>query len=582
MTPLVCAGLTLGTFQGAAALNLQNDRRRDSVTAALAQTLPDASTGPMCPLCGGHPAAPAWTAPDGARSAYCCGDCGLTFAWPPVEQDFTDIPEIFYYNDFETLDLDGSFLFADVSAAIGRRVALGMADEGRMPAILDAGCGAGHSLLSFRAHGWTVEGVDPWKAVTAIGRKYYRLPIHTGRIETAAIAPESKDVVLAQDVLQFQAAPKRFLAAALAALRPGGLLYLTVPNFGSTACRREGWNHPHFSPGSYLSYFTAETMRRLMEEAGFYRIQISYYGGPEGDERLKVLARRAIATALDWPDLADEVPDAELPPLDRRNAVPMRLTEEQEFWRENGYLIVPGLIPDKIIDRYYAVRRQVSFEQGWSSCTPYLDVPEVRDLCLYQPLCDKLESLIGEPVGLHLNLTGWVSTERDWHQDDYLNPPEVNGHYIAAWTALDRISPDAGPFEFVPGSHRWPIIRQSKVLAQLGYKNGNDPDWPWESERLLTPFFEEQIKQRGARIERFLGNRGDVLLWHARLLHRGSLPARPGAERRSMIAHYSALTHRSDMPVTRRHPDGGWYFVPGANPMARFRRFVRPLFRRRG
>jgi ectoine hydroxylase-related dioxygenase (phytanoyl-CoA dioxygenase family) len=189
-----------------------------------------------------------------------------------------------------------------------------------------------------------------------------------------------------------------------------------------------------------------------------------------------------------------------------------------------------------------------------------LDVPEIRDLCLYKPLSDLLEHLIGEPMALHLNLTGWVSTERDWHQDDYLNPPEVNGYYAAVWTALDRIQADAGPFEFVPGSHRWPVIRQKKLLERLGDPEGNDPGWPWRSEALLTPYFEREIKRTDAPVLRFLGNRGDVLIWHARLVHRGSLPQRPGAERRSMIAHYSAVSRRSDMPPVRRHPGGGLYF----------------------
>jgi len=536
---------------------------------------PDSAARPRCPLCDTVPGAPAWTAPDGMRAAYGCGECGLTYCWPRIEQVFSDIPEEFYYNSFETLDLDGAgFLFGDVSAALGRRVALGFDRDGQMPALLDAGCGAGHDLLTFRAHDWSVEGVDPWNVITAIGRKYYRLPIRSGRLETADIAPASKDVVLALDVLQFQADPKAFLAAALKALQPGGLLYLTLPNFDSAASRRDGWNHAQFSPQTYLSYFTADTIRRLLEESGFYRIQLRYYGGPEGDERLRVVGRRAIATELAWADLSDEPDDADLPPLDRQQAVPANLSPEQEFWRENGYLIVPGLIPDDLIDRYCAVRRKVSHAEGWNTATPYLDVPEIRDLCLYPPLCRKLEELIGEPVGLHLNLTGWVSTERDWHQDDYLNPPAVNGHYIAAWTALDRIGPDAGPFEFVPGSHRWPIIRQAKVLKLLGEHWAEDESWPAESERVLTPFFEDQIKQRGGRVERFLGNRGDVLFWHARLLHRGSLPIRPGAERRSMIAHYTALSRRNDMPVSRRHAGGGHYFVPGAKPDSLLRRLL--------
>lgn len=535
---------------------------------ALAHAQP-AQDLPHCPLCGTAPGAPVWSQPGEIRTAHDCSECGLTYVWPRLEQDFPTMPEIYFYHDFDSLDLSGSnALFGDLSAALGRRVALGFDRGGQMPSILDAGCGAGHALLSFRAHGWSVEGVDPWKVVTAAGRKYYRLPIHDGRLETAAIAPDSKDAVLAQDVLQFTADPKAFLAAALKVLRPGGLLYVTIPNFGSAASQREGWKNGDFIPTAYLTYFTPDTIRRLLEEVGFYRIQVSLYDGPEQDRRLRVLARRAIATEIGWSDLSEDVPDYDLPPLDRDTPPARPLTPEQSFWRENGYLVVPGLIPDDLIDRYCEIRRHVAHAEGWHSPTPYMEVPQIRDLALYQPLCDKLEQLLGEPVGLHLNLTGWVSTERDWHQDDYLNPPEVNGHYVAVWMALDNIASDCGPFEFVPGSHRWPIIRQSKVLDLLGHPDATDPYWPAESERVLTPFFEDQIKRRGVPVERFLGNRGDVLIWHARLLHRGSLPLRPSAERRALISHYSALTRRSDMPVKRRHPGGGWYFLPGAKMRA--------------
>src|SRR5262249_39436113 len=145
-------------------------------------------------------------------------------------------------------------------------------------------------------------------------------------------------------------------------------------------------------------------------------------------------------------------------------------------------------------------------------------------------------------------------------------------HYAAVWTALDQIEPDAGPFEFVPGSHRWPIIRQTKILDLLDYADGSDPHWPWESERLLTPFFESEIKLGDAKVERFLGGKGDVLIWHSRLLHRGSLAERAGAERRSMIAHYSAVRCRPDMPRVRQHRGGGLYFVLKGNVVPSSRR----------
>ena len=514
-----------------------------------------------CPICRKLLGSEIWTVSNPERRVYRCDACEFTFIWPRVEQDFSDLPEEAYYGDWEQLDFSGvNFLVRDVCAAQRRRAGLGRAGAVGPPTVLDAGCGAGHVLTHFRAQGWNVQGIDPWSAVVAIGRRYYRLPIQAARLEYAKISPSSQDVVLSIDVIQFLAEPRDFLAVALLALRPGGLLYVTVPNFGSGESRREGWNWRHFLPLSYLNQFTAGSIRRLMETVGFESVRSKPFGGTEGDGFLRVTAFKPVLANLSWEGLSDAVDDEELPPLDRNTVRVASLSREQRAWRENGHLISPGLISDQLIDNYCRARRLV---EGYTSSTPYMHVPEIRDLCLCKPLADLLEHLLGEPMGLHLNLTGWTSTERDWHQDDYLNPPWVNGHYAGVWIALDRISPDSGPFEFVPGSHRWPIIRRAKVLKLLGYEDGDDPYWPWESERLLTPFFEREIEMQGLRPERFIANKGDVLIWHSRLVHRGSRPERVGAERRAIISHYSAVRLRRDMPVVRRHPGGGLFFELG-------------------
>lgn len=216
-------------------------------------------------------------------------------------------------------------------------------------------------------------------------------------------------------------------------------------------------------------------------------------------------------------------------------------------------------MPDELIDAYCR-----AFNGGWGIGTPYETEPTIRDVCLYPPLTNLLHSLIGEEMGLHLNLTWWRSTERDWHQDDYLNPEGVNGHYAAVWFALDDIHPDSGPFEYVRGSHRWPLIRRSKVLEAMG-EDGSDPDWPWRSEALLGPLLEEwaSIYRADCPREKFIAKKGDVLVWHSRLMHRGSRPNVPGMERRALIAHYSAIAKRPDMPRWATHPGGGRYALFG-------------------
>lgn len=268
--------------------------------------------------------------------------------------------------------------------------------------------------------------------------------------------------------------------------------------------------------------------------------------------------------AVKLADLCIEPSDSDVPYLDRKDTGSHSQEAFQNSWIMNGYVILPKFYPSNILDAYSAVREKAD---GWEyMTTPYMVVPELKDLCCYGPLQEMLTRLIGEPMGLHLNLCGWVSTERDWHQDIYLNPPEVKGHYLAVWVALDDIHPDSGPFEYVPGSHRWGYLSREKTLQALldkGYctqgeiENGS---WPRHSEKLLTPILEQELAERGAKVEKFIANKGDVLIWHGQLMHRGSTPNVRGMIRKAVISHYSGINHRPDMPRPVNYNYNSWFF----------------------
>lgn len=272
------------------------------------------------------------------------------------------------------------------------------------------------------------------------------------------------------------------------------------------------------------------------------------------------------APAISFAELS-EMPDPSLlPPLDRPDADNATLTPEQRAWRRDGLVILPKFLPAFLTDPYIERRAKLQSTGGWLSAAPYLQVPELKALALYPPLMRMLESLIGEPMLLHLALTGWISTERNWHQDDYLNPPFVNGWYAAIWMALDRIDPASGPFEYVPGSHRWPLLRGDKVRGFLTDEERTRTEagvnhWPKYSERYVAPAIDAEIARQGIPAQTFLGEKGDVLIWHGRLMHRGSLAAEPGRERRSLITHYSGIGHRPDMLVRAQDENGQHHAV---------------------
>jgi ectoine hydroxylase-related dioxygenase (phytanoyl-CoA dioxygenase family) len=72
--------------------------------------------------------------------------------------------------------------------------------------------------------------------------------------------------------------------------------------------------------------------------------------------------------------------------------------------------------------------------------------------------------------------------------------------------------------------------------------------------------FEQYIADQAVEPVSHLPKRGDVLIWHGRLLHRGSAPKIPQMERRALIMHYSGIQHRQDMPAAEQSAYGGWYF----------------------
>ena len=265
--------------------------------------------------------------------------------------------------------------------------------------------------------------------------------------------------------------------------------------------------------------------------------------------------------ALSFDDIARPVAGEDIPWLDKADDSQMDLTPDQAAWHRDGVLHLPKLIPDDMVEAYKEARWRLRPDlTPWHSPTVYMHVDACMDICVFSPLAEKLQSLIGEPMGAHLTLTTWESTNRDWHQDSYLNPEHVGGWYAAAWVALEDIHPDSGPFQYVPGSHRWPVLQRELVLKHLDIQIPHRCDWPLLTQGAVSQILDDEIRRRGGTIQTYLPKKGDVLIWHAQLVHRGSTPRVPGTPRRSLIVHYSSIHRRPDFPTPVHHANGTPYF----------------------
>jgi hypothetical protein len=269
----------------------------------------------------------------------------------------------------------------------------------------------------------------------------------------------------------------------------------------------------------------------------------------------------------DFIELSEDFPDEATPLLDQKSVCLKNLTPDQQHWRDYGYLIKRNFIPLTLIDEYIELRNKLSLGDGlFPDARAHLYFSIIRDLCCSRNLHYLLVDLLGEEMGLHFTLSGFKSTQRGWHQDDYLNPEDTMGRYVAVWMAMGDIDPDSGPFEFVPGSHKWPCLRRGKVAALVKPEaHSSTHEWVTAAEYFVNKAAENHMKRTGLEAVQFDAKKGDILIWHAKMMHRGSIPRNPDLSRPALIGHYAAIRNRHHLrgEITR-HGDGGYFWEDSA------------------
>ena len=106
----------------------------------------------------------------------------------------------------------------------------------------------------------------------------------------------------------------------------------------------------------------------------------------------------------------------------------------------------------------------------------------------------------------------------EWHQD-WAFYPHTNDDLAAVGVMLDDITPDNGPMQVVPGSHRGPVFDHHADGFFCGAIDALAPELQLASARPC------------------LGRAGDITIHHVRAVH-GSAPNTSGAPRRFLLLQY--------------------------------------------
>lgn len=211
-------------------------------------------------------------------------------------------------------------------------------------------------------------------------------------------------------------------------------------------------------------------------------------------------------------------------------------------WPEKGYLIAEGFFDREAVaainDEIDALSESGSIRAHHRDprfMSPHKKSPAAARVVSDARLTELLEILLGRPVRLFQTIAFISGSQQHAHSDAFHMMTEPPGFLVGVWIALEDIDEGSGPVFYLPGSHRLPYVMSEDLNLN-------------PASRLMTRQKDAAYVQHmqeivdGAEIEprRFLAKAGDVLLWHHNLLHGGTAIERPGATRRSLVAHFFA------------------------------------------
>jgi SAM-dependent methyltransferase len=122
---------------------------------------------------------------------------------------------------------------------------------------------------------FSAAGCDISEEAVRYAREVLRVPAECTDFLTRP-PEEPYDIVCMWDTVEHLQAPNLYLEKAAAELRSGGLLALSTGDIGSRHAQRRGAQWRLIHPPTHLHYFSARSMRTLLERLGFTAIEVRY------------------------------------------------------------------------------------------------------------------------------------------------------------------------------------------------------------------------------------------------------------------------------------------------------------------
>jgi SAM-dependent methyltransferase len=147
--------------------------------------------------------------------------------------------------------------------------------------LLDFGCGNGWFLKEMQKRGWKTTGYEVDSSYARELSRAIGVPVLSGEEELRARAG-AFDLVTLNFSFEHLDRPRDVLRLVADCLRPGGSIYLSVPNIESLEARLFSRRWFHLDPPRHISFFSKAMLSQALVEAGFDRIRVKDLPVPTG------------------------------------------------------------------------------------------------------------------------------------------------------------------------------------------------------------------------------------------------------------------------------------------------------------
>lgn len=240
-----------------------------------------------------------------------------------------------------------------------------------------------------------------------------------------------------------------------------------------------------------------------------------------------------------WLDTGDSAVLA--PQKQNFTAFPAQVQQQLKNWSRDGYLILEKFFDEKTVD---AVNAEISalqqkgklpFTYGNKLMFANKKSKLIKSVAEDPELKKILSFILDKDIVAFQTINFIHGSQQRAHSDSIHMTTYPLGYLIAAWIALEDISHDNGPLIYFPGSHKLPYLlnndfNEGSTALTLGKKDYTD----------YEDVLEDLVAQKGYAQKEFLAKKGDVLIWHANLVHGGAPILDKQLTRKSMVVHYYA------------------------------------------